>query len=56
MGHPLGRIMGKQGEETENLVLEAKNQVNWKYSSISVCALLILKTKIVKNKYEYLKW
>lgn len=30
VGHPLGSVMGKQGEETENLGLETKDQVNWK--------------------------
>lgn len=53
MGHSLGSVMGKQGEETENLGLETKDQVNWKQS---VYVLLILKLKIVKNKYAYLKW
>lgn len=54
MDHPLANIMGKRGEETENLGLETKDKVSCKYSSINLCALLIL--KIVKNKYAYLKW
>lgn len=55
MGHPLGNIMGKQGEERENLSLETKDKVNCKSSSINLCALLILKMKIVKNMHAYLK-
>lgn len=30
VGHPLGSLMGEQGEEAENLGLEMKDQVNWK--------------------------
>lgn len=35
--HTLRSIMGKHGEETENLRLEIKDQVSWKYSLIGMC-------------------
>lgn len=55
MSRPLGNIMGKQGEKTENLGPVTKNKVNCKSSSINLCALLIPKMKIVKNMHAYLK-